>query len=184
MSKLSDNIEKARSVSRDRLSTARDTAAEIASETSTVAREKVSQGKARATEILGQSKEVVTERATAAKIVVKDKSQRAAELSSDSVQKSPLAFIAGGLVVGAVVAALLPRSKIEDKYVGSAKKKVGETARMAFDAAKEAGQEQIENLGLDSDIARSQFKDLFGKAIEAAKSAALAASDAVKTDKK
>ena len=119
--------------------------------------------------------EIETERLEAAK--------KAADKSGETIAKSPLAVVAGGVALGALIGALLPKSKAETKYVGSAGKKINETAKKAYDAAKEAGQEQIDTLGLNKDSVQEQVKDLLGKAGEAAKSAAEAASEAVKTDK-
>ncbi|VAW03238.1 hypothetical protein MNBD_ALPHA04-94 [hydrothermal vent metagenome] len=183
MSKLSDTIEKARAASRERLNNAKDVTVELASETTVVARERMSESKARAAELLGQGREIVTERAAATTAATKEAARNAAEKSSETIAKNPFTVVAGGIALGALVAALLPKSKVEQKYVSGAGKKITGTAKTAFEAAKETGQEQIESLGLNSDSLREQFKDLFGKAIEAAKSAANAAGDAVKNEK-
>ena len=53
MSKLTDNIDKARAASRERFETARD----IANEGTVVAREKMSESKARAAALLGDGRE-------------------------------------------------------------------------------------------------------------------------------
>ena len=83
---------------------------------------------------------------------------------------------------GILIGALLPRSKAEGKYVGSAGRRINETARTAYQAAKDASRDQISEMGLSNDNMRAQLKDLFGKAIEAAKTAMAAAQDAVKDD--
>ena len=81
-----------------------------------------------------------------------------------------------------MIGALLPKSKAEGKYVGGAGRRINETARTAYQAAKEASRDQIGEMGLSNDNMRAQFKDLFGKAIEAAKTAMAAAQDAVKEE--
>ncbi len=175
MSRLSDNIEKARAASRERLEIAK----EKAGEGTGIALEKMSESKERAAALLGDGKAKAAEGVAATRKMAKT----AADKSEETITKSPLAVVAGGLALGALVGALLPKSKTETKYVGGAGKKINETAKKAYDAAKEAGQEQIENLGLDKDSVQDQIKDLLGKATEAAKSAAEAAGDAVKSEK-
>ena len=77
---------------------------------------------------------------------------------------------------------MLPKSKTEGKFVGGAGRKINETAKTAYQAAKDASRDQISEMGLSNDNLRNQFKDMFGKAIEAAKTAMAAAQDAVKED--
>lgn len=175
MSKLSDNIEKARTASRERLEIAK----EKAGEGTGIALEKMSESKERAAALLGDGKAKAAEGVAATKKMAKT----AANKSEETITKSPLAFVAGGLALGVLLGALLPKSKTETKYVGGAGKKINDTAKKAYGAAKEAGQEQIDNLGLSKKSVQDQIKDILGKAVEAAKSAAEAASDAVKTDK-
>jgi ElaB/YqjD/DUF883 family membrane-anchored ribosome-binding protein len=174
MNKLTDNIEKARAASRERLETAR----EIATEGSLVAREKMSESKARAAALLGEGREKAAESVTATRVAAK----KAVAKSEETLSNSPLAIVAGGAALGILVGMLLPKSKAEAKYVGGAGRKINETAKTAYQAAKEASRDQIGELGLSNDNMRSQFKDLFGKAIEAAKTAMAAAQDAVKEE--
>ncbi|MEJ6593567.1 hypothetical protein [Parasphingorhabdus sp.] len=174
MNKLTDNIDKARAASRERLETAR----EIATEGSLVAREKMSESKARAAAMLGEGREKAAESIAA----TKDAAKKAVAKSEETISNSPLAIVAGGAALGVLIGMLLPKSKTEEKYVGGAGRKVNETAKTAYQAAKDASRDQIGELGLSNDNMRAQFKDLFGKAIEAAKAAMTAAQDAVKEE--
>ena len=174
MNKLTDNIEKARAASRERLETAK----EIASEGTTVAREKMSESKARAAALLGEGREKAEARVAATRDVAK----KAVAKSEETISSSPLAIVAGGAALGILIGAMLPKSKAEGKYVGGAGRKINETAKTAYQAAKDASRDQIAEMGLSNDNMREQFKDLFGKAIEAAKTAMAAAQDAVKDE--
>lgn len=174
MSKLTDNIDKARAASRERFETAK----EIAGEGTTVAREKMSESKARAAALLGEGRE----KAEASVAATRDVAKKAVEKSEETISNSPLAIVAGGAALGILIGALLPKSQAEGKYVGAAGRKINETAKTAYQAAKEASRDQISEMGLNNDNMRAQFKDLFGKAIEAAKTAMAAAQDAVKDD--
>ncbi|VWX56860.1 hypothetical protein [Sphingorhabdus sp. 109] len=174
MNKLTDNIDKARAASRERLESARD----IATESTAAAREKMSESKARAAALLGEGREKAAERVAATKDVAK----KAAAKSEETITNSPLAIVAGGAALGVLIGALLPKSKAEGKYVGAAGRKINETAKTAYEAAKDASRDQISEMGLTNDNMREQFKDMFGKAIEAAKTAMAAAQDAVKEE--
>ncbi|ASK87799.1 YqjD family protein [Sphingorhabdus sp. SMR4y] len=174
MNKLTDNIDKARAASRERLESAR----EMATESTVAAREKMSESKARAAALLGEGREKAAERVAATRDVAK----KAAAKSEETISNSPLAIVAGGAALGVLIGALLPKSKAEGKYVGGAGRKINETAKTAYQAAKDASRDQISELGLTNDNMREQFKDMFGKAIEAAKTAMAAAQDAVKEE--
>ena len=171
MNKLTDNIEKARTASRERFENAKEIAADRKDEVV----ERMSDSKQRAAALLGEGKTKAAEQVAATREVAK----KAANKSEEAITKSPLAVVAGGVALGALIGALLPKSKTEDKYVGGAGRKINETAKKAFEAAKEAGQDQIDELGLSKDSVQDQIKDLLGKAGDAAKSAALAAKDSV-----
>ena len=174
MNKLTDNIDKARAASRERLETAK----EIATEGSLAAREKMSESKARAASLLGEGREKAAESVAA----TREAAKKAVAKSEETIANSPLAIVAGGAALGILIGMLLPKSKAEGKYVGGAGRKINETARTAYQAAKDASRDQIGELGLSGDNMRAQFKDLFGKAIEAAKTAMAAAQDAVKEE--
>tara|TARA_R110001599_G_scaffold8428_6_gene40749 strand:- start:2415 stop:2954 length:540 start_codon:yes stop_codon:yes gene_type:complete len=174
MSKLTDNIDKARAASRERFETARD----IASEGTVVAREKMSESKARAAALLGDGREKAAESVAA----TREAAKKAAARSEETITNSPLTIVAAGAALGVLVGALLPKSKTEGKFVGGAGRKINETAKTAYQAAKDASRDQISEMGLSNDNLRNQFKDMFGKAIEAAKTAMAAAQDAVKEE--
>ena len=174
MNKLTDNIDKARAASRERLETAK----EIATEGSLAAREKMSESKARAASLLGEGREKAAESVAA----TREAAKKAVARSEETIANSPLAIVAGGAALGILIGMLLPKSKAEGKYVGGAGRKINETARTAYQAAKDASRDQIGEMGLSGDNMRAQFKDLFGKAIEAAKTAMAAAQDAVKEE--
>jgi ElaB/YqjD/DUF883 family membrane-anchored ribosome-binding protein len=118
-------------------------------------------------------------KAAAAKSVQSSKkiAQKASKTTSQTVDKSPLAIVAGGLAVGAILGMLLPKTEGEKKALGKAGKKVNETAKRAMEAAKSAGKDKVDSLGLNQDALRDQFRDLVSKASEAVKAAGKAASD-------
>ena len=98
----------------------------------------------------------------------------------ESVDKSPLAIILGGIAIGAIVGALLPRTERETKILGKAGKKLNKKARKIAEAAKVAGMSQVDTLGLNGEAMRAQFRELVSKAALAVKAAGQAATEAAK----
>lgn len=103
--------------------------------------------------------------------------KKAGETTGQTIDKNPIAIVAGGIAIGAILGMLIPKSERETKVLGKAGKKVNETAKRAVDAAKAAGKEKVDNLGLNQDALRDQFRDLVSKASEAVKAAGKAAAD-------
>lgn len=98
----------------------------------------------------------------------------------EGIDKSPLAMILGGIAIGAIVGALLPRTERETKVLGKAGKKLNKKARKIAEAAKVAGMSQVDTLGLNGEAMRTQFRELVSKAALAVKAAGQAATEAAK----
>jgi ElaB/YqjD/DUF883 family membrane-anchored ribosome-binding protein len=98
----------------------------------------------------------------------------------EGVDKNPLAIILGGIAIGAIVGALLPRTERETKVLGKAGTKLNKKARKIAEAAKIAGMSQVDTLGLNGEAMRAQFRELVSKAALALKAAGQAATEAAK----
>jgi hypothetical protein len=107
----------------------------------------------------------VLDRATAA-------SARAGEM--------PLLALAGGVALGALLAALLPRTRTEEKLLGPVGGKITDGARAAADAAKEAGREKLTELNITRDAGANAVQSLVDGLTEAAKVSGQAALGAVR----
>ena len=109
----------------------------------------------------------------------------AKDKTAQKVQENPLAFLIGGIAVGALAGALLPRTERETKALGNAGKKISETATGAAKAAKEAGQHKLDALGINKDAAKSQISQIISSVVSAVEEAGSAAKNAVgsKTNK-
>lgn len=97
--------------------------------------------------------------------------------ASDGLDSAPLAAVAGGLALGVIAGALLPRTRRETELLGGVGRQINETAREAFSAARQAGSD---DLGLSRDAAKSQVQGLLDKARHAATAAGGAAAQSVK----
>ena len=95
--------------------------------------------------------------------------------ASDGIDEAPLIALAGGLAVGALLAALLPRSESEKRALRPVGEKLSGTAKAAASAAKEAGQSRLAELGLTPEKGRETMRSLFEGASDAAKTSAQAA---------
>lgn len=129
---------------------------------------------------LATAKAKTTQSTAAARAKASEAYEKGKGKTSDGIDKNPLAIVLGGMAIGAIVGALLPRTERETKVLGKAGKKLNKKARKMADAAKAAGKDQVESLGLNGDALRLQFRDLVSKAALAVKAASQAATDAAK----
>ena len=129
---------------------------------------------------LATAKAKTTQSTAAARAKASEAYEKGKGKTSDGIDKNPLAIVLGGMAIGVIVGALLPRTERETKVLGKAGKKLNKKARKMADAAKAAGKDQVESLGLNGDALRLQFRDLVSKAAVAVKAASQAATDAAK----
>jgi hypothetical protein len=99
----------------------------------------------------------------------------ARERAGDAFDQAPLIAVAGGIAAGALIAALLPRTRTEEKLLRPVTDRARETARAAARAAKDAGQTRMEELGLTKDKGRDTVRQIIDSARDAAKASADAA---------
>ena len=110
-----------------------------------------------------------------ARAAAADTSHRVAE----GIEANPLGILVGGLAVGALVGALVPRSDKEKEMLAPVGKRLGESARAAVQAAKDAGRAELETRGLTPDAGRDQVKNLIGGVVKALGTASAAGAKAV-----
>jgi ElaB/YqjD/DUF883 family membrane-anchored ribosome-binding protein len=156
----------------DSIKTATETAKAKTTQTSAAAREKAAEayekGREAAVRGVQQSRDVA---------------HKVATKTHDGIDKNPLAIVLGGIAIGAIVGALLPTTEREKKVMGKTGKKLNKKAKEIAKAAKAAGKQQVDSLGLNADTVREQFRDLVSKAALAVKAAGEAAkAEATKKD--
>lgn len=165
MSKIGESIKTATDTAKETLASAKTRT----SKTSAAAREKAAEayekGREAATRSVKQSREYA---------------HKAVEKTSSGIDKNPLAIVLGGIAIGAIVGALLPRTERETRLMGKTGKKLNKKAKEMAKAAKSAGKDKVDSLGLNGDAVRDQFRDLVSKAAEAVKAAGQAATEAAK----
>ena len=98
----------------------------------------------------------------------------------EGLARSPLLTLGGGLALGAVVAALLPKTRAEDRVLGRVGGRITESAKAAADAAREAGREKLSELNITRDAGASAVQSLVDGLREAARTSGEAALGAVR----
>lgn len=101
--------------------------------------------------------------------------------ATDAIDDAPLIALAGGIAAGALLAALLPRTRTESELLRPLGDRISGTAKKAAGAAKDAGTEKLQELGLTKQAGMDTLKSIITGAGDAAKASAQAAVGTVKT---
>ncbi len=106
--------------------------------------------------------------------------ETAARKTSQGIDKNPIVAVLGGLAIGAIAAALIPKTRREDDLIGKAGRKVRDTAKGAAKAARETGLDQLDTLGVNAGAAKDQLRDIATRVAKAASAATDAATRSVR----
>ena len=98
----------------------------------------------------------------------------------EGLDGSPLLALGGGLALGALIGALLPKTRTEEKLLGGVGGRITDAARTATEAAKSAGREKLAELNITSDAGKGAVQNLIDGFTEAAKTSGKAAVGAVR----
>lgn len=116
------------------------------------------------------------ERAITAYDSARDGAAAASRKASDQLGEAPLAVIAGGIAAGAILAALLPTSRRERELLGPVADNLKDKASAAVEAAKNAGQVRLDELGLTRDAGGETVRKIVDGATDALRASAKAAA--------
>jgi hypothetical protein len=106
--------------------------------------------------------------------------ESARDRAADTFTEAPLIALAGGIAAGALIAALLPRTELETRAVRPTARRVKDTARAAFNAAKDTGTQRLDELGLNREKGEQTIRSLLEGLTDAAKASGQAAVDAAR----
>jgi len=106
--------------------------------------------------------------------------ESARDRATDTLSEAPLIAIAGGIAAGALIAALLPSSRTEERLVRPTARRVKETARAAYKAARDTGSDRLDELGLNREKGEQTIRDLLKGVTDAARASGQAALDAAR----
>jgi hypothetical protein len=104
----------------------------------------------------------------------------AREKAVDTLGEAPLIALAGGIAAGALIAALLPRTRTETQLVRPSARRIRQSASAAYRAAKDTGSERLEELGLTREKGEQTIHSLFQSITDAARASGKAALDAAR----
>lgn len=129
---------------------------------------------------LGEVYGKVTEKVSTAYGTALEKAEGAAGSVGSGIESNPFAALLGGLALGAIAGALLPRLEQEQQLLAPVGARIADAARAALEAGKTAGKEALDQNGLTTDALRSQVSGLFDQALKAAGAAGSAAAGAAR----
>ncbi|PTQ10200.1 hypothetical protein CLG96_13880 [Sphingomonas oleivorans] len=133
-----------------------------------------------ASEKLGTAYSATKEKTGATLDSARARLSSAAERTASGIDSNPVAAVIGGLAVGAITGALLPRTTKEKALLGPVGTRVNETARAAAAAARSEGEKKLDELGINRATAQEQARKLFSTLSEAAGTAGSAALHAAR----
>jgi len=133
-----------------------------------------------ARERTGDAYEAAREKAGDAYETAREKASQAKRATSEGIEDNPLAALIGGIAVGVLVGALLPRTKREEEALGPIASRLTEAARTAAAAARDAGKQSLDEMGVNAEAARGKVDQLVDTAVKAASSAGTAAAETVR----
>jgi ElaB/YqjD/DUF883 family membrane-anchored ribosome-binding protein len=108
----------------------------------------------------------------------RESARDAARRAAEGIEANPLAVLVGGVALGVLAGALIPRTEQEGKLLGPVGKRLSDTATGAAQAARDAGKAELDALGLNKAAARDQVGKLLGGVVQALSSAGAAAAKA------
>lgn len=120
------------------------------------------------------------QRASAVFESTREAAGHARQRGADAFDANPMSAVVGGLALGALVAAILPRTRRETEVLGALGGKVNERAREAAFAARDAGREKLEEMGLTAEAAKQKLSEAATSASEAMRTTASAAAKAAR----
>lgn len=112
------------------------------------------------------------ERTRSAYGTVRESAGTARRRTGEGIESNPVAALVGGLALGGLLAAILPKTQREEELFGDYGRRINDRARDAARAAKDAGQSKLEELGYTKETAREKLESLKSDASEIARTAA------------
>jgi ElaB/YqjD/DUF883 family membrane-anchored ribosome-binding protein len=106
----------------------------------------------------------------------RDSARETARRTAEGIEANPLSILVGGVALGVLAGALIPRTEQESKLLGPVGKRLTDTASGAAQAARNAGKAELDSLGLNKNAAREQVGKILDGVMKALSSAGAAAA--------
>ena len=127
--------------------------------------------------------ETARQRAIEAYDSARDGVADAGRKATGTLKEAPLVALAGVAAAGALIAALLPRTRVETEALRPTVRRVRKTAKAAIDAARETGSDRLNELGITRNKGEETIRSLVEGVTDAAKASGQAALDAAKNQR-
>ena len=144
------------------------------------ARASVEQAYANAREGVGNAYDSARTRAVNAYDSARTGVRSGARRTGEGIEENPLLALGGGLALGLIIGALLPRSEREKRALAKVGGDINSRAHSAYDAAREAGSATLRERGLTPEKGEDMLRDVVKGLGSAARQSADAATQAVK----
>lgn len=122
----------------------------------------------------------VADTVTSAYAAARDRAADMGSGTASTIDASPLLALLGGLAIGALAGALVPRSEKEQELLSPVGGRIADAAKAAIEAARTAGSDALTEAGISQDNLRVQSSRLFEQLIAAAGAAGSAAVSAAR----
>lgn len=132
------------------------------------------------TDTLNEAYEKVSDKVVTAYTAARERASDAAHTTANGIDANPLVALLGGLAIGAIAGALVPRSDRERDLLAPVGGRIADAARAAFEAARNAGTDALAEAGISEDNLRTQSARLFEELTKALGQAASAAANAAR----
>jgi ElaB/YqjD/DUF883 family membrane-anchored ribosome-binding protein len=165
MSAARDRVRERTNAARERAGAARERASEAYDSARTRASDAYSSARSRASDAYSSARE---------------NASYARQRTADGIDTNPAAALIGGLALGALLGAILPRTRREEEMFGDYGRRLNDRAREAAMAARDAGTTRLDELGFNRETAKQKLDELTSGAGEAARSSATAAKASLK----
>lgn len=120
------------------------------------------------------------ERAIEAYDSARERASAAKARAGQEIGEAPLLALGGGLALGALLAAVLPKTRAEERLLGPVGGRITDGARAAAEAAKTAGRDKLSELNITTAAGKGAVQTLIDGIGEAARSSGEAALGAVR----
>jgi ElaB/YqjD/DUF883 family membrane-anchored ribosome-binding protein len=107
------------------------------------------------------------ERTRAAFSTTRESVRGAGQRTADGIDANPVAAVLGGLALGAVIGALIPRTQREQDLLGGTGRKLNDAGRQALNAARDAGRKELDEIGVSREGIRRRLEEFTDKAVGA-----------------
>lgn len=120
------------------------------------------------------------EKGSAAYETARTRAAQGRDRATHALDENPMSALVGGLALGALVGALLPRGRRESELLSGVGERINETSKRVASAARDSAREAIDGYGLTGDSAIEKVSSLFENAGKAASSIGSAAREALR----